>query len=295
MKRLTLLIGAASAPSPHLARLLARGRAETAVAIPGLSAALARLFGVDCRDLAALALAGEGIAPGTAAWFRADPVHLLAGMHSLTLFDSRQTAPRADEAAALVAALNRHFAGEIEFLAPHPARWYARFQNPPEVEVPPLDEVAGGSVPLDLVAGPDARALQRAAMEAQMLLHAHPVSQAREAAGAPTLNALWFWGGGSWRRPVTQLTRVYGDDHLARSLAAAAGIPAAALPERFDAGLLEDDTLVVLPDLDDGAERAWLRPLLAALRRRRLTELSLLQVGRPPSRLDPWRALAFWR
>jgi hypothetical protein len=32
--------------------------------------------------------------------------------------------------------------------------------------------------------------------EAQMVLHAHPVNQARQAAGQPVVNSLWPWGGG---------------------------------------------------------------------------------------------------
>ena len=32
--------------------------------------------------------------------------------------------------------------------------------------------------------------------ELQMVLHAHPVNAAREDAGKPTINGVWFWGGG---------------------------------------------------------------------------------------------------
>ena len=33
--------------------------------------------------------------------------------------------------------------------------------------------------------------------EAQILLHAHPINQARESRGQPRVNSLWPWGGGS--------------------------------------------------------------------------------------------------
>jgi hypothetical protein len=301
MKRLHLLIGDPGETSPdalpHLAKLLARGRAEDGPGDPGPSAALARLFGVAVRDLPTIALSGEGIDPGDAAWFRADPVHLLAGMRSLTLFDSRHLDPEADEAAQLVAALNRHFAGEIEFLAPDPARWYARFRNPPEVDVPALDEVADSNVAIDLVAGPGARTLQRTAMEIQMLLHDHPVNQAREARGAATMNGVWFWGGGVYRKPAAPFDRVLSDDFLAHALARAAGIATLPLPERFDGSMIEGNTLAVLPNPAGAADPCWFAPTLVALRQRRIAELRLIVTGPAGQqrRLDWWQALAFWR
>lgn len=303
MKRLDVVItdltDAARETHPNLARLLARGRAGTDAADPSASAALARLCGLDVAELAPIALAAEGIDPGEARWFRADPVHLLAGMHSLSLFDSRHFALRADEAADLVATLNSHFAGEIEFLAPHPRRWYARFARPLAFAAPPLDEVAGGHVVPGLVTGPDAAVLHGLAMEAQMLLHGHPVNAAREAADEPIVNGIWFWGGGRRRRPEPAYARIVGGDHMASAVAAAAGIPWIAAAEFTGLDSLPDATLAVLSiAADDAALDAGLfGPLLGALQRGRLGEATLSVVGPDGMRLrlTPWRAWAFWR
>lgn len=296
MKRLHLLVGGlhpeALADFPHLARLVARGRVEDAPADTGHSAALARLFGIDARDLPAIALAAEGIDPGADAWFRADPVHLLAGMHSLTLFDSRHFQLATDEAAALIAALNAHFAGEIEFLAPHPLRWYARFRRLPDVEVPPLDQIAGAAIAPDQIAGPDARELQRAAMEIQMLLHGHPVNDAREERNEATVNGIWFWGGGTYRKPAASFDRVLADDFPPLALAGAAGIPAGPLADHRPGGR----TLAVL-NLDRQHDRDWFEPALRGLQKGQMDEVRLTLTGPQASRrvIDRWRALRFWR
>lgn len=299
MKRLHLLIAGldagASADFPHLAKLIARGSAE-APADAGLSAGLARMFGLDIEELAAIALAAEGIDPGADAWFHADPVHLLAGMHSLTLFDRRQLQLRTDESTTLVAALNRHFEGEIEFLAPHPTRWYARFKKSPRVEAPPLDQVAGRTIAPDLVAGPDARELQRAAMECQMLLHAHPINEAREQRGLPTVNSIWYWGGMPFRRPSAGFSRVLSDDFTAHALARAAGIGHGLPTESADTA---GDTLVAIadpsamPDLDT----RWFEKTLTGLQKQAIAGADLSLVGHAGyrCRIGRRQALAFWR
>lgn len=299
MKRLHLLIGGpavspAGAPPP-LRKLMARARQEDAAPDPGYSAALARLFGLEAETLPALQLAAEGIDPGADAWFRADPVHLLAGMHSLTLFDDRHLGLRAEETEALLATLNRHFAGEIEFLAPHPFRWYARFRAPVGSSAVPLDQVAGGAIAPESLAGPEARELQRLNLEIQMLLHDHPVNAARETRQEATVNSLWFWGGGRFRHPSATFARVFADDFPARALAAAAGIPVAGLstaPE-FPVG----ETLVALPHAMENSAAAWPRAVLSSLQRYRLDEARLTLPGPAGGHYlaTPWRALAFWR
>jgi hypothetical protein len=303
MKRLDLVItdytDAAPGAHPSLARLLARGHREDAAVDRSASAALARLCGIDLADLAPLALAAEGVEPAAGPWFRADPVHLLAGMHSLTVFDCRRLALAADEAAGLVAALNRHFAGEIEFTAPHPGRWYARFGQPLDFFAPPLDEVAGGIVTPDMITGPDAANLHRLAMEVQMVLHAHPVNDAREAADGLTVNGIWFWGGGQPRRPAMDYGQVLGDDFTARAIAAAAGIPWRPAVELADLCRAQGAALAIvsLGTQAASADAAVFAPLLRALQTGAIAEATLSATGAAGTRtrLTTWRARAFWR
>lgn len=294
MKHLHMLVGNpthASAIPATLGKLIARSHPLAGPASHGMSATLARLFGLAARDLPALLLAAEGIEAGSQAWFRADPVHLMAGMHSITLFDSRHFPLHEEETSALIATLNAHFAGQAEFLAPHPTRWYARFQKPLTVEAPPLDQVAGGSVGLDFIDGPDTRELQRTAMEIQMLLHDHPVNVEREAANRASINGVWLWGGCPMRKPAAAFQRIYADDFTTQALALAAGVRQEKVPDPLDPAAIESDTLVVLEEADE----AWFELALSSLQRGRIDRLTLTRPGHPDCRLDRWQSLRFWR
>lgn len=301
MSRFTLLLSRPLHPRPaQLDTLFARGRP-----LPGRPAGralcghLADGFGIEVASLPALGLRHEGLEPGEALWFRADPVHLLAGLHSVTLFDLGAQPLDLDEATALSQGLNAHFADTVEFVVPHPTRWYARFRVPPPVAPPPLDEVAGGPFDLASLGGREGRALQALGMEIQMLLHDHPVNARRESLGWPTVNGLWFWGGGQPCSPSIRFDRVLADDFTARALAVAAGIApdAANLPPLETLG--NGDSLAVLPAAltPAAADSEWFAPLLAALRKRRVRELVLIEAfpGGSAVRLNAWDARAFWR
>ncbi|MFZ5484369.1 MAG: hypothetical protein ACOZB0_09075 [Pseudomonadota bacterium] len=300
MSRLTLLISRPLQPRPaRLDTLFARGRPQSAPpAGHALTWHLAEQFGVEVAALPALCLRHDGHDPDRDPWFHADPVHLLAGLHSITLFDLGGQPLDADEATALGQTLNAHFADTVAFRVPHPTRWYARFRDPPPVAPRPLDEVAGRAIDLATLGGRENRALQALGMEIQMLLHDHPVNLRREQLGWPTVNGLWFSGGGQPRPLRTRFDRVLAEDFTARALAAAAGIepaPPVLAQARLDTG----DCLAVLPASlsPETANTEWFTPLLDALRRRRLHELVVIEAfpGGRAARLRPWDALAFWR
>ena len=60
--------------------------------------------------------------------------------------------------------------------------------------------------------------------EAQMVLHAHPVNQAREARGELAVNSVWFWGAGEpGPIPRRRFDEVVADDPLVRALARRGG------------------------------------------------------------------------
>jgi hypothetical protein len=301
---------------PALLALLGRGRPLPATTAAGVSERLAELFGL-VRDpdwpIAPLRLAADGIEPGGGQWWCADPVHLELMLDHLRLGGGSRFDHTAAEAAALVASLNDHFAGEVAFLAPTPLRWYARFARPPSASTTPLDQARGRSVGDCLPQGKDAGRLQQVMNEVQMLCHAHPVNRQREAQGLEPVNSLWFWGGGRWHPPRPLPGQALADSAPAQALARAAGTPMDRLPERFDPACLQGgDGLVVLDSLlplsCDGRiadwqaelarlEAAWFRPLLAALRAGRIGELQLEVLGpagaaRRLRRLDAWR---FWR
>jgi hypothetical protein len=212
-------------------------------------------------------------------WARADPVHLRLMRDHLVLVPGEALSVSREEAEALCAALNRHFAGRLELQAVEPLRWTARLAEPIELpEEPPLERAGTVVRPGAQLANAGEALLN----EIQMLLHAHPVNEAREARGEPTLNSLWLWGGGGAPRDVqSRWQSVTADDPVALGLAQAAKTRGRALPVSADAWLerLPEDgrQLLLLDGLrPPGAlEQAWFAPLLAALRDERIGMLTV--------------------
>lgn len=273
-----------SAPALRLVAaetLIARGRRKRKAPTASEDWLLER-FGARKRDalpVAPYTLLADGGAPGARFWMRADPVHLGVGMNGLTLDAAPLELSRA-EAEALATALNSHFGDALAFLPLRPERWYAGFSDALQADTAPPSAALGGSVGDKLPAGAGAARLRVLMNEAQMLLHEHPVNVEREARGAPSVNSVWFWGGGSLE---TSLARPYSivvaEDPLARGLARAARIPERPLPRNAQsmlASLPAQGTALIVPDAR-GAEldRDWCGPLLDALREGRIGMLSL--------------------
>ena len=156
---------------------------------------------------------------------RADPVHLRPDLDAARLFDASHFALARDEAAAMAAALDEHFAPEgVRFEAPHPTRWYARLERQPDAEFQPPGGAAGRGAGGVLPAGNDGSLWRRRMNEAQMVLHAHPVNQAREVRGELAVNSVWFWGTGEpGPAPRRRFDDVVADDPLIRALARRGG------------------------------------------------------------------------
>jgi hypothetical protein len=193
----------------------------------------------------------------------------------------------ADEAEVLVKALNDHFAGRMEIRALEPSRWSARIERDLELPIESPLDMAGRRI----APGSKADALLN---EVQMVLHEHPVNEAREARGEPALNSVWFWGAGrvpAFAEADTQTHRqsVTADEPIALGLARGAQIRARGLPASAEAWLdrapEEGRHLVVLDALRlplaladaaafasaiEALEKQWFAPLLAALRAGRI-------------------------
>ena len=177
----------------------------------------------------------------------ADPVHLRPERDRLVLFAGPDFAPDRAEADALVALFNQHLGEEgLRLEAPTPKRWYLLSEQAPELVTQPLAAVRGRPIAGQLPRGPEARRWARLLNEVQMLFHHSEVNQCREAAGIPTLNGLWLWGGGQLLPPPTGevgYARVFSADPLALGLARARGIPTAHPPADLGA-VLEEDILI---------------------------------------------------
>ena len=287
---------------PALELVCGRGR-RTAGSALAVEDWLAERYGLERQTdlpLAPYSLLGEGGDPGDAHWLRADPCHLRLGTDHLVLTDAATFTLAADEADALVAALNGHFAADgLEFRAPRPDRWYLRLAAAPDITTTPLAQARARSVDPLLPRGADARAWHARLNEIQMVLHAHPVNEAREARGAPPANSVWVWGAGRIAGALARpFARMRGAEPVALGLAKASG--AAVLPPVDDArawlGTAGRDGIeaIVLDALRVPAaygdapvwreavtalELHWIAPLAEALRQGRVGMLTLHAVG----------------
>ena len=147
--------------------------------------------------------------------------------------------------------------------------------------------------------------------ELQMLLHEHPVNQAREARGELPVNSLWLWGGGSL--PVTCATPVplYAGNAEARALGAFCNARVQAIPAHRDAQLFGSDGVILLDTLTPagqigdaygwrealrGLEQDWFVPLLDTLRKLDPQGPRLMDpVSGKVLHLHPRDAWKFWR
>lgn len=313
---------AGSAPAPALERMLGRGEVEH---FPEIDSEiwLCQAFEVEQREdwpVAALTAAIDGLPAESGWWLRADPVHLQLQRNHTRLLAAPALPLETQESSALAASLNAHFAEEgLELLTPHPQRWYFRLEESPGLAAAVRSALAGRPLPSNALGGARASHWHRVLTEAQMLLHEHPVNQAREARGLPPVNSLLLWGAG--RKPAVpgrHFSQIWSDDPLAIALAVQAGAehqnaPASAALWFGQRPGTDDQHLVILDRAHlglryEGAD-AWLRaltalderwfsPLYGTLGHRNLDELVIVATGpglclrctlRPADRLKFWR------
>ncbi|MFM7459641.1 MAG: hypothetical protein ACKO15_02210 [Burkholderiales bacterium] len=289
------------APTPVIDALLYRSR--VLVAQPAaLEAALLHAFGLPpTAGVAPLTRLADAGSPAGQAWLRADPVHLAISRDNAQLFDSHVINPTAEEMAAIAASVNSHFVNQgikVEF--PDPARGYIATDLSNLPQSTPLWQMAGANVFDNLPLSKTRTNWRAVSNEIQMLLHEHPVNQIRAANAIPVINGLWIWGGGSVETilcasdPAVEpprFTHVFARLALARGLAMAKGLALATLPPRFDAGLMQQSSLVVVhtatreiraqsreiwPAEVAAIERDWVAPAAAALNAGELDALTLL-------------------
>ena len=248
---------------PALELLLARGR-STESEPQTYEDWLGEAFGVEPLPAGALTAGAEGF------WLRADPVHLQLVRDGMVLIPV--SGLQAAEAAQLVATLNHHFAGMHEFRCPYPDWWVVR-TAPAAIETLPTRDVAGRDVDALLPGAPWPALLN----EIQMVLHEHPVNEAR----LLPVNSVWLWGPGELPGAVASEWRsMTANEPVALGLARLAGITHRAPPRTASAWLgtalpLDGRHLVVLEGAAPELEAGWFVPLLEALRNGRVGMLSI--------------------
>lgn len=282
-----------------LRQLLAQGRAG-AIGLP-FEASLAQDFGVASDAFAALSWLGEGYTPGAACWMYAAPVHFALQRDYFALAYPAPLPLSAEEGAILLADLNQHFTQEgLCFHAASSGRWYLQTERQADMQTSLLNQAAGYDVREFQPQGPDAGYWKRIMNEMQMLLHEHPLNQAREARGELAVNSVWLSGQGRLPEKPQQraYAAVYAQQSVARGLGALSGATVHDLPALATyLASSADDSLLVL----DGAQAdctEWLQALRSALRAGKLQCLTLSLVLRDRTlvaRLTPLDAWKLWR
>jgi hypothetical protein len=310
---------------PALCRLIEGGQRRT---LPGrtLRTALGTTLGVPPPlPSAAARRLGFGLSADTGRWLCLDPVHLAFKERQLRVDDPAKLALNAEEAKALATALAPVFADQGDIDVARPDAWHLKLHPDATAPVTPALSEQIGHRADDQLAKLD-RAWRQRLNEAQMILHAHPVNQAREASGQPVVNSLWPWGDGVLP-PATggaSLPAIYSNSPDLIGLARHLGHSAAPLPT--NAGELLAATkphppatpiVVGLDTLDLMARQAdaqnwreklitleqdWFAPLYDSLIHGRLSTLQLELCGDSHClRLVCWRTwllldrLRFWR
>ncbi len=204
---------------PNLDRLLARleaserlGTDEYTLTPPheaALAAARGWVGGAGTLPFAAHAAREDGIEVLDLAWGQLTPVHWHVGRDEIVLTDPEALQLGEAESRALLESVRELFESEGFALAwGAPLRWYAAHESLVELPTASLDRVVGRNVDRWLPEGAQARLLRRLQNEVQMLLHTHPVNEARESRGALAVNSFWLSGCGRWQEAGTDALRV---------------------------------------------------------------------------------------
>ena len=230
-----------------------------------------------------------------AVWLSADPAWVQPDLNGARLLACGQLALTMEEAQALARPLQPVF-GDAGMLleVSSPDRWHLRL--PKDSQIPTFaspERALGEDLFEHLPQGAEGRRWRMLINETQILLHQHPVNQARAERGLPPVNSLWFWGGGSLPAQVrTALAAVIGDDVLLGALARRAGL---VMQPRTPAhvALARAGGLVDLQDLPaDVIAKDWwstLGPLL------RTQPVQWVFASGERYLHRPWHRLRFWR
>ena len=278
-----------------------------------MTAWLCERFGVGKQldwPAAPIALRGEGGNPGQSYWLCASPIHLRVHRDQLVLLPPASLSVTQAESQVLVEALNRHFSADgLMFMAPHPQRWYLRVPAFPDLHTVALEEAIGRDINRLLPSGEDRMRYHHLFNEVQMLLHDHPVNEARERAGTLLINSVWFWEGGTLPEASrASWTAAIGDSPLLQGLGLLASVPVAGLSDGLNF-LDTGNVLVVLPEAPAAGdtewaghmarmEKEWITPLLQKLRSGEIQSMDIATIHAGQARQwtitrrDLWK---FWK
>jgi hypothetical protein len=268
----------------------------------GVDGMLAEIFNLTSIPAAAplTRLADDG-EQDDAFWFCANPVHLAADRDQLIMLPPAALEIGAEEARALADTFNRMYVSDgFRLETPVPSRWYLRVPTSMNCVTQDPKNIAGGPIFDFMPSGPDAPRLKQLMTEMQMLLHDHPVNQAREVTGKQPVNTVWVWGGGCLPESRARgPNRVVTDIRLIQGLALFCGSDYV----RWN-GLLENlavaQTALLALHADDATglemiEMRAARPLLQALQQGFVQSVDIYPGGADVYRVTRSMLRRLWR
>lgn len=255
----------------------------------------------------------EGVAPGIAtaqhqkSWLHAQPVHFIAGLDRLSFLTLAGDAEVSSaERTALEPVIAEHLRSsdcELHSIRSRVASsmWLIACDRSCNVTTACPDAAAANELERVMPQGPDAGELRRLMTELQMLLHDHPVNEARSRRGLPAINAVWLWGSGFVEStpPDRELPLAFGDEPYLAGIYQLRHESIQPLPGTCNR-LLSDiagkqRAIAVVPTAEmDSLETQWIEPLARGLSAGAIDRVDLILDG---WHLDVSRASLrrFWR
>ena len=121
------------------------------------------------------------------------PCHWSVGIDNIRMDNPDDLQLTDTESRALFAAVQPYFSDDgIELTYDSPLRWLAQSQTLQGLPLASLDRVIGRNVDVWQPQSSASKAIRRLQNEMQMLLYTHPLNEAREARGLPTVNSFWL-------------------------------------------------------------------------------------------------------
>jgi hypothetical protein len=275
----------ANVPLPSLQTLVSRAK-ESALPDKKIHKQLIDLFSVPeithvpVAAIEAAALELEGVHPQ---WLRADPVHIITDKTTAVISD---TVPlKDDEITALLIDINQLLIQDGHLLyAPTSSAWYMNTAYQDDMETLSVSEMRGRTFTEGLPTGAEQAKWRRLFTELQMLLHTHPVNQARRREKQPTVDALWFWGlGATPRKFESDWRHIWSNNLLINGLSYLADCQQSPLPATWTDCqiMMEGASLVILDNISSlkELERQWAAPILAALNKGELASVRIIFQG----------------
>lgn len=282
MQKVTLL-ASKSAPDIHarLSHLPFLTRTTAGAVTPLLHALYTLLGGEGALPWAALLAHRYRLTPSMH-WLVVEPIECQADLRTVYCVGAAHLQITPAEAMLLLDTLNQHLSAEgMHLYAPTPALWLLSMDKPLHIDTIPLSQVLGQDIakcapkhwPKDW---------QRLFVELEMLLHQHPVNQARQKAGQPKINACWFSGAGELKAlPAQPNTAIVSDDPLIHTLGECVHAQMISSHLSYESVLAacESDInhVIIVPDTDDvrDLETQWLTALMAAVKAKVVQQVSI--------------------